>query len=734
MRKAIPLTPTTLSFVLLVLQVAADSRVVSVRGAIRPIFQQGLSILVTRFGKLATSDAGVDNTKGGLQVDSDFPVSSLRFYRENGYFIGGEPMEEDFVSVVVKSDCTRQELRAANQWPQVSFGRNPDTGYMDTVSVKKAQGAPTVAVSRQGDTESNIDVDDLSFLPASTYNARWSYRGYWCSAGYNRRSGGNGGDDEAAAAKQSVPHSAYYDSLNGHDRRGLLGMDSSAASGSIRHGHAGLVWAMIMTMLGMFLVASSSNTNGGHRYSLSLCLLAFVSVVLVVRGLDDSNVNDSTPQQQRQLQQSTPNKICKINVEILHAGCRVGDLQVTAPKRRYGNAQSENYNSQQDAKDECLTRYREDMVFPDTVFTVLRDDSDKDMPQVPQDSCSYMIEGRPFVDAQGQTIMASAFHAAPGGSSTTDGWCAAPAGERSLVQPSIIETETTTASATVNKNETSTTIHKDKEPTATTISDDDVKTLRVALGREWTRRALGEHSSIASFAAFTIALMSLPHTPPALVQDALVAASDEVRHAQVAFQAATKFTGRPVEPGPLPPSTHAFGNNITAVALATAQEGCIDETLSALLASLEVDFRQHHWGWLPDDKEQVWLQESVTTIAMEEASHAALAWRTLQWVCEEDDDSACEVVQKHVLNIPNLQQAVQKRFQDRSADEQQFAAKAWSYIYQTLLQVLATPNNDDKTKAIQAGTDLLNGLPPLTAQVVEKIVQGVLGTLDVATK
>jgi hypothetical protein len=43
------------------------------------------------------------------------------------------------------------------------------------------------------------------------------------------------------------------------------------------------------------------------------------------------------------------------------------------------------------------------------------------------------------------------------------------------------------------------------------------------LGEEWKNRAEGEHASIASFAAFTIALMS-NQAPPALIQDALSAA------------------------------------------------------------------------------------------------------------------------------------------------------------------------------------------------------------------
>ena len=47
---------------------------------------------------------------------------------------------------------------------------------------------------------------------------------------------------------------------------------------------------------------------------------------------------------------------------------------------------------------------------------------------------------------------------------------------------------------------------------------------------------------------------------------------------------------KPVEPGPLPPSKHEFTMDRTALAIAAANEGCIDETLSALVAAAEAEF------------------------------------------------------------------------------------------------------------------------------------------------
>ena len=61
------------------------------------------------------------------------------------------------------------------------------------------------------------------------------------------------------------------------------------------------------------------------------------------------------------------------------------------------------------------------------------------------------------------------------------------------------------------------------------------------------------------------------NAPPNLVRDSLIAASDEVRHAETAFEIASVLAGRIIEPGPLPPSAHYFGSNMTALAIGTAR-------------------------------------------------------------------------------------------------------------------------------------------------------------------
>jgi hypothetical protein len=87
--------------------------------------------------------------------------------------------------------------------------------------------------------------------------------------------------------------------------------------------------------------------------------------------------------------------------------------------------------------------------------------------------------------------------------------------------------------------------------------------LHYLLVEDWTQRALGEHSSVASFSVFSIALMT-NQAPSDLVNDALNAGLDEVRHAKTSFEIASVLAGRDVRPGPLPPSSHEFHGDLRA--------------------------------------------------------------------------------------------------------------------------------------------------------------------------
>jgi len=192
---------------------------------------------------------------------------------------------------------------------------------------------------------------------------------------------------------------------------------------------------------------------------------------------------------------------------------------------------------------------------------------------------------------------------------------------------------------------------------------------RFLLGEDWIQRALGEHASVASFSAFSIALMS-NQAPSDLVEDALKAGLDEVRHSRISFDIASKLTGKEVGPGPLPESKLEFGQDLKALALAVAREGCVDETLSTFAAAVEV---KHITDVLNEGVQDTpyssidrdllaFIRNALVTIAMDESNHSALAWRTLNWVCSVDRN-VCDAVYMDVFEESNLEM----RFKQRAA-------------------------------------------------------------------
>ena len=147
---------------------------------------------------------------------------------------------------------------------------------------------------------------------------------------------------------------------------------------------------------------------------------------------------------------------------------------------------------------------------------------------------------------------------------------------------------------------------------------------REQLAASWTQAGLMEHASIASFARFSLQLLELG-APPNLISGATRAQADEVAHARDCFSVASVLRGSPVGPGPLN-LRGALGSpcSVAQVLLETIQEGCINETLAAAEAS-----------WLVEQTPFSSLQEILVRIARDETRHAALAWKTVQWILEE---------------------------------------------------------------------------------------------------
>lgn len=141
-----------------------------------------------------------------------------------------------------------------------------------------------------------------------------------------------------------------------------------------------------------------------------------------------------------------------------------------------------------------------------------------------------------------------------------------------------------------------------------------------ALGDAWLEQGLGEHASVAAFAKFILHLIGLG-APPSLLREAIRAMDDEVNHACLCFEIASRFRGRSASPGPLDLSDVLdHSNDPAAILQAAIVEGCIDETISARGATLA--------SKLADDPS---IRRTLAQIAEDESRHADLSWNFVDW-------------------------------------------------------------------------------------------------------
>ena len=143
-----------------------------------------------------------------------------------------------------------------------------------------------------------------------------------------------------------------------------------------------------------------------------------------------------------------------------------------------------------------------------------------------------------------------------------------------------------------------------------------------ALAASWAEAAQAEHASIAAFAQLTLDLLALG-APPDLLLAVQAAAADEVRHARRCFTLASRYAGRPLGPAALAVQRARHARTLTDLAVQTAQEGCIGETISAALAAAALD--------AATDPAAVACLKLLTA---DERRHAALSWQILAWALD----------------------------------------------------------------------------------------------------
>jgi hypothetical protein len=143
---------------------------------------------------------------------------------------------------------------------------------------------------------------------------------------------------------------------------------------------------------------------------------------------------------------------------------------------------------------------------------------------------------------------------------------------------------------------------------------------RAQLAQFWVRVGLAEHASIAEFHRIALELMRFG-APTALMARAQLAAVDEARHARRCFDLASAYAGQLLEPGPLPiAATVVLAPDLSALANATARDGCVAETCSAWL-----------FDTLGRRARDPAVKRVIEGVVRDETRHAELAWATLRW-------------------------------------------------------------------------------------------------------
>jgi hypothetical protein len=203
---------------------------------------------------------------------------------------------------------------------------------------------------------------------------------------------------------------------------------------------------------------------------------------------------------------------------------------------------------------------------------------------------------------------------------------------------------------------------------------------RRRLAGAWTRVALAEHASVASFARFTLDLMAVG-APPDLLLAAQAAAADEIGHARIAFGLASAYAGEDVGPGPLSADGALGGADLVALAVATAREGAVAETISALQMA-EAASRASDPA----------VRAALRDIAADESRHAALAWRTLRWALMAGGDPVREALAALFASEPVLEERVDVGDPDHGvlsgADRVAIALRAWREVVQPAARAL----------------------------------------------
>ncbi len=156
------------------------------------------------------------------------------------------------------------------------------------------------------------------------------------------------------------------------------------------------------------------------------------------------------------------------------------------------------------------------------------------------------------------------------------------------------------------------------------------------LAATWLQDGLEEHASVAAFLRFGLHLLAVG-APPDFLVDSQRAALDELHHAKACFALARRYGTTSMGPGPLSLRDALPQLSLAELAALTAEEGCVGETLGALLAAEELAVAR--------DPDVIRVREKIVR---DETRHAALAWRFVRWAVLRDPTGVIPAVSRAI--------------------------------------------------------------------------------------
>jgi hypothetical protein len=202
------------------------------------------------------------------------------------------------------------------------------------------------------------------------------------------------------------------------------------------------------------------------------------------------------------------------------------------------------------------------------------------------------------------------------------------------------------------------------------------------VAQEWAQDAEFECASVAAFLQLAHELLMV-NAPDHLIEEALIAAEQEIAHAALCAQVASRYAGRTVTPTlPAFSPRRPLGGEPGLVRLATESwlDGCVGEGAAAARAQVAAR------------RGDGLLRRTHRRIERDERSHAALGWGVLSWALEVGGAQVRDAVRSARGVVPHEEERPQDR--DAPAD----AAAHGRLSYDERQRIMVKHVNDSRVR------------------------------------